>query len=94
MAYVNVDIDLCDISTDELIEEFYSRHIHLELTPTERRELVNFILEDKPPLIGEELVDLDPDLKELLEAIYYARNNKQPYDHLVEKLIWQELGRM
>lgn len=67
MAYVNVDIDLYDIDTDELIDELESRGY----------KLVEAFTEDN-----------------LLNQIYLNRRTNKPYDHLVDKLIYESLGKV
>lgn len=67
MAYVNVDIDLYDIDTDEMVEELESR--------------------------GYKMVHA-PDEDGLLNEIYLTRRLGKPYDHLVDKLIYESLGKV
>lgn len=64
---VDVDIDLSDIDTEDLIEE-------LELRKN-----------DSVPWGGK---------LSLLEAIWLKRRNGQPYDDLLDKLIYTELGKV
>jgi len=65
---VDVDVDISDIDTEDLIEE-------LELRKDDSLSWGN----NKTPL---------------LEAIWLKRRNGQPYDDLLDKLIYTELGKV
>lgn len=65
---VEVDVDLEDFDTDDLLEEL------------ERR--------------GELPVEQHGDAKEIVEQIYYLRRQAQPYEHLMDSLMYAVVGRV
>jgi hypothetical protein len=65
---VEVDVDLEDFDTDDLLEEL------------ERR--------------GELPVEQHGDAKEIVEQIYYLRRQVQPYEHLMDSLMYAVMGRV
>jgi hypothetical protein len=65
---VEVDVDLEDFDTDDLLEEL------------ERR--------------GELPVEQHGDAKEIVEQIYYLRRQAQPYEHLMDSLMYAVMGRV
>ena len=62
---VEVDIDLEDFDTDDLIEELDQRDVVYRSGN-----------------------------REILDQIYMAKVRKQPYDHLVNELIYNALGKI
>ena len=62
---VDVDVDLSDFDTEDLIEELDSRKS-----------------------------EYGRNTNQLLEAIWLKRRNGQPYDDLLDKLIYTELGKV
>jgi hypothetical protein len=65
---VEVDVDLDDFDTDDLVDEL------------ERR--------------GKLPVESSDDAKETVEQIYYLRRQGHPWEHLMDRLIYQVLGRV
>lgn len=65
---VEVDVDLDDFDTDDLVDEL------------ERR--------------GELPVESSGNAKETVEQIYHLRRQGQPWEHLMDRLIYQVLGRV
>jgi hypothetical protein len=65
---VEVDVDLVDFDTDDLIEE-------LELR-------------------GALPVEQHGNAKEIVEQIYYLRRQGQPWEHLMDSLIYAVMGRV
>jgi hypothetical protein len=65
---VEVDVDLVDFDTDDLLEELESR--------------------DALPPEG------NGNARELVEQMYYLRRQGQPYEHLLDPLIYSVLGRI
>ena len=65
---VEVDVDLVDFDTDDLIEE-------LELR-------------------GALPVEEYGDARNIVEQIYYLRRQAQPYEHLMDSLMYAVMGRV
>ena len=65
---VEVDVDLEDFDTDDLLDEL------------ERR--------------GDLPVESTGDAKATVEQIYYLRRQGQPWEHLMDQLIYQVMGRL
>jgi hypothetical protein len=65
---VEVDVDLAEFDTEDLLDELASR----SSLPMEE----------------------DFHGKELLEQIYYLRRQSQPYEHLMDDLMYAVLGRI
>jgi hypothetical protein len=65
---VEVDVDLVDFDTDDLIEELELRGA---LPPEEHG-----------------------DARNIVEQIYYLRRQGQPYEHLMDSLIYAVMGRV
>ena len=65
---VEVDVDLVDFDTDELLEELERRG---SLPPEEHG-----------------------DARNIVEQIYYLRRQGQPYEHLMDSLMYTVLGRV
>ena len=65
---VEVDVDLVDFDTDELLEEL------------ERR--------------GALPVEEHGDARNIVEQIYYLRRQGQPYEHLMDSLMYAVIGRV
>ena len=65
---VEVDVDLEDFDTDDLLDEL------------ERR--------------GDLPVESEGDAKATVEQIYYLRRQNQPWEHLMDQLIYQVMGRV
>ena len=65
---VEVDVELADFDTDDLLEELAER--------------------------GALPVEGDFDSKELVEQMYYLRRQGQPYEHLMDDLMYAVIGRI
>jgi hypothetical protein len=65
---VEVDVDLVDFDTEDLLEELESRGA-------------------LPP-------EGNANAKELVEQIYYLRRQGQPYEHLMDGLMYAVMGRV
>jgi hypothetical protein len=65
---VEVDVDLEDFDTDDLLDEL------------ERR--------------GELPVEGSGNAREIVEQIYYLRRQGQPYEHLMDSLMYAVVGRV
>jgi hypothetical protein len=65
---VEVDVDLVDFDTNDLLDEL------------ERR--------------GELPVEQHGDARNIVEQIYYLRRQAQPYDHLMDSLMYAVIGRV
>ena len=65
---VEVDVDLVEFDTDDLLEELESRGA-------------------LPP-------EGNINAKELVEQMYYLRRQAQPYEHLMDDLMYAVLGRI
>jgi hypothetical protein len=65
---VEVDVDLVDFDTDDLLDEL------------ERR--------------GELPVEESGNAREIVEQIYYLRRQGQPYEHLMDSLMYAVMGRV
>jgi hypothetical protein len=65
---VEVDVDLEDFDTDDLLDEL------------ERR--------------GELPVEGSGNAREIVEQIYYLRRQGQPYEHLMDSLMYAVMGRV
>lgn len=66
-----VEVDLAEFDTEDLIEELETRGIDMNTKG----------------------VDGDA-MRETLERIFEARRTNQPYDRLLDELIWEGLGRV
>ena len=65
---VEVDVDLVDFDTDDLLEELESR--------------------------GDLPVEESGNAREIVEQIYYLRRQGQPYEHLMDSLMYAVMGRV
>ena len=65
---VEVDVDIEDFDTEDLIDEL------------ERRDALP--------------VESSGDARETVEQIYYLRRQGQPWEHLMDQLIYQVLGKI
>ena len=65
---VEVDVDLVDFDTDDLLEELESRGA-------------------LPP-------EGNANAREIVEQIYYLRRQGQPYEHLMDSLMYAVVGRV
>ena len=65
---VDVDVDLDDFDTDDLLDELDRR--------------------------GDLPVESAGDAKATVEQIYYLRRQNQPWEHLMDQLIYQVMGRV